>query len=63
MEFDRFSIFIGNERASGMEIVDFGIGSETFLMKRFARNGAFRGVERQWAEWVMKMVLMLCRRG
>ena len=37
-----------------MEIVDFGVGSKTFLMKRFARNGAFRGMERQWAEWVMK---------
>jgi hypothetical protein len=23
-------------------------------MKRFARNGAFRGMEWQWAEWIMK---------
>jgi len=25
---------------------------QDFLMKRFARNGAFRGMEWQWAEWV-----------
>ncbi|WP_245905329.1 hypothetical protein [Gelidibacter algens] len=23
-------------------------------MKRFARNGAFRGMQWQWAEWIMK---------
>ena len=46
-----------------MNSIDFGVGSKTFLMKRFARNGAFRGMERQWAEWDKKTILILCSRG
>jgi len=37
-----FRFFFGNERASGMEIGSFGVGSKTFVMKRFSRNGAHR---------------------
>lgn len=55
MEFDRFLIFIGNCRASEMEIVVFGIVFKTFVGKLFARNEAFCEMERQCAARVMKM--------
>jgi hypothetical protein len=45
MEFGRFPTFLGNEWTSGMEIGSFGVGSKTFIMKRFARNGAFREMQ------------------
>ncbi|MDT0293516.1 hypothetical protein ACFQ3R_13065 [Mesonia ostreae] len=50
MEFDRFPIFLGNQRTSGMEIGSFGVVSKTFLMKRFSRNVAFGGMQGEWAE-------------
>ncbi|SRX53910.1 hypothetical protein AEQU1_00972 [Aequorivita sp. CIP111184] len=37
-----------------MEIGIFGVLSKTFVNKLFARNAAFRGMERQCAERVMK---------
>jgi hypothetical protein len=52
MEPERFPTFFGNQRESGMEIGSFEVGSKTFIGKRFARNGAFRGMKWQCAEWV-----------
>lgn len=54
MEFGRFPIFLGNERASGVEIGSFGVLFKTLQRKLFALNGAFRGMERQCAERVME---------
>jgi hypothetical protein len=45
MEFDRFPIFLGKGRTSGMEIGSFGVGFKTFVMKRFSRNVAFREMQ------------------
>ncbi|MDT0676133.1 hypothetical protein [Autumnicola musiva] len=50
MEFGRFPTFLGNGRASGMEIESFGVVSKTFLMKRFSRNEAFSAECRGMAE-------------
>lgn len=41
MQFDRFPIFLGNERASGMENGSFEVVSKTFIVKLFSRNEAF----------------------
>jgi len=59
MEFGRFPTFLGNERASGMEIGSFGVVSKTFEMKRFSRNGAFLRNAGEWAEWDVETVYPL----
>jgi hypothetical protein len=41
MEFERFPTFLGNERASGLEIGSFAVVSKTFVMKRIYRKEAF----------------------
>ncbi|ASV31562.1 hypothetical protein [Zunongwangia pacifica] len=45
MEFDRFPNFLGNKRAREMGTGGFGVGSKTFVMKRFSRKGAFRKMQ------------------
>jgi hypothetical protein len=43
--------FLGNERASGMEIGSFGVVSKTFVMKLFSRNAEHRNAG-ECAEWI-----------
>tara|TARA_R110002012_G_scaffold144987_1_gene303274 strand:- start:11639 stop:11860 length:222 start_codon:yes stop_codon:yes gene_type:complete len=51
MQFDRFPIFLGNERSSGMENGSFEVVSKIFIGKRFSRNEAFLRNAGECAEW------------
>ena len=50
MQFDRFPIFLGNQRASGIENGSFEVVSKTIIGKRFSRNEAFLRNAGEWAE-------------
>ena len=54
MQFDRFPIFLGNERASGMENGSFEVVSKIVIGKRFSRKEAFLRNAGEWAEWDYK---------